>query len=63
VVGSFAQVAGTIEPTSPSVQPLQGVPLVDNYIRVVATPSQKAGQTCDWAVTGQAIAAAYARTA
>ena len=63
VVGSFAQVAGTIVPASPSVQPLQGVPVVDNYIRVVATPSQGAGQTCDWAVTGQVIAAAYARTA
>jgi hypothetical protein len=63
VVGVFAQVSGTILPASPSVEPLRGVPLADNYIRVVATPGQGAGQTCDWAVTGQAIAAAYARTA
>jgi hypothetical protein len=63
VVGVFAQVAGTIVPASPSVQSLHGVPLADNYIRVVATPGQGAGQTCDWAVTGQAIAAAYAKTA
>jgi hypothetical protein len=89
VVGSFAQVAGTIVPEAPvpalgappaptlgvpalpvpparehpsSVEPLHGVPVVDNYIRVVATPGQGAGQTCDWAVTGQVIAAAYATT-
>jgi hypothetical protein len=63
VVGVFPQVPGVILPASPSVQPLHGVPLADNYIRVVATPGQGAGQTCDWAVTGQAIAAAYAKTA
>ncbi len=62
VLGSFAQVAGAIEPDSPCVRPLHGSPVVDNYIRVVATPSQGAGQTCDWAVTGQVIAAAYATT-
>jgi hypothetical protein len=63
VVGSFAQVPGTILPASPSVQPLRGIPLADNYLRVVATPGQGAGQTADWAVNGQAIAAAYAKTA
>ena len=63
VIGSFPQVAGAILPASPSEQHLRGVPLADNYIRVVATPGQGPGQTCDWAVTGQVIAAAYARTA
>ena len=63
VVGSFAQVPGTILPASPCVQPLRGIPLADNYIRVVATPGQGAGQTADWAVTGRAIASAYAQTA
>jgi len=61
IVGSFAQVAGPI--TSPNVQPLRGVALVDHWVRVVATPGQAPGQTCDWAVTGEIIASAYARTA
>jgi len=63
VVGIFPQVAGPILPAAPNVQSLRGVPLADNYIRVVATPGQGAGQTCDWSVTGKAIAAAYAQTA
>ncbi len=61
VIGSFAQVAGPI--TSPNAQPLRGTALADNWIRVVATPGQGAGQTCDWTVEGEIIAAAYARTA
>ena len=63
VIGSFPQVAGKIVAPSACRQHLRGVPLADNYIRVVATPGQGAGQTADWAVTGQAIASAYARTA
>ncbi len=42
----------------PSTQPLIGSPVVDNYIRVVATPSPVTTNVA-WTVSGNLIAAAY----
>src|SRR5262249_25099832 len=61
VIGGFPQVVGPI--IAPNVQPFRGIALVDNWIHVVATPGQGSGQTCDWTVSGEIIAAAYARRA
>jgi hypothetical protein len=61
LIGGFPQIAGPI--TSPSVQPFRGLALADEWIRVVATPGQGLGQTCDWTVSGEIIAAAYTRRA
>ena len=49
-LGSFKQspIGGIFELIGP-------MPVCDDYVRVIATPGNGAGQMCDWTITGQAI--------
>jgi hypothetical protein len=51
LLGTFPQTPGV----AGSAGLIGGPPVCAKYVRVVATPGQGAGQTCDWSITGQAI--------